>query len=191
MTTERLGVIGVGYVGLVTAACFAQAGHDVVCLDIDEAKLERLRAGEAPIHEPGVEELLAGNRERLTLHRRRRPSCSTRADIAFVCVDTPPSASGDADLSRVEAVLDAIPAGTRRRRARHEVDRAAGHGARAAPHARRARPARRRLRLESRVPARGQRDRRLPAPRPRRRGRGQPEVGERIAALYRPSAAPS
>ena len=59
MTTERLGVIGVGYVGLVTAACFAQAGHEVVCLDIDEAKLERLRAGQVPIHEPGVEQLLA------------------------------------------------------------------------------------------------------------------------------------
>ncbi len=62
MTKERLGVIGVGYVGLVTAACFAQAGHEVVCLDIDEAKLERLRAGEAPIHEPGMEEVLAERR---------------------------------------------------------------------------------------------------------------------------------
>ena len=59
MTPERLGVIGVGYVGLVTAACFAEAGHDVVCLDIDESKLARLRAGEAPNHEPGVEELLS------------------------------------------------------------------------------------------------------------------------------------
>ena len=77
MTHERLGVIGVGYVGLVTAACFAEAGHELVCLDIDEAKLARLRAGEAPIHEPGVEELLAGNRERLT-SRRRRPSSSRR-----------------------------------------------------------------------------------------------------------------
>ena len=86
MTPERLGVIGVGYVGLVTAACFAQAGHDVVCLDIDEAKLARLRAGEAPIHEPGVEELLTGGRERLTFTssaaravraRRRSRSCAS------------------------------------------------------------------------------------------------------------------
>jgi UDPglucose 6-dehydrogenase len=112
MTKERLGVIGVGYVGLVTAACFAQAGHDVVCLDIDEAKLERLRAGDAPIHEPGVEQLLADGRERLTFTSSAQ-ELFERAAIAFVCVDTPPSASGDADLSRVEAVIGAIPAGTR------------------------------------------------------------------------------
>ena len=111
MTPERLGVIGVGYVGLVTAACFAEAGHDVVCLDIDEAKLARLRAGEAPIHEPGVEELLTGGRERLTF-TSSATELFERADIAFVCVDTPPSASGDADLSRVEAVIAAIPQGT-------------------------------------------------------------------------------
>jgi UDPglucose 6-dehydrogenase len=111
VTAERLGVIGVGYVGLVTAACFAQAGHDVCCLDIDEAKLERLRAGHAPIHEPGVDELLAGSRERLTF-TSSPADLFARADIAFVCVDTPPSASGDADLSRVESVIGAIPAGT-------------------------------------------------------------------------------
>ncbi len=111
MTKERLGVIGVGYVGLVTAACFAEAGHELVCLDIDEAKLERLRAGHAPIHEPGVEQLLAGNRERLSF-TSSASELFAQTDIAFVCVDTPPSASGDADLSRVEAVLDAIPAGT-------------------------------------------------------------------------------
>jgi UDPglucose 6-dehydrogenase len=111
MTNERLGVIGVGYGGLVTAACFADAGHDVCCLDIDEAKLERLRAGQAPIHEPGVDELLAGSRERLTF-TSSAAELFARADIAFVCVDTPPSASGDADLSRVEAVIGAIPAGT-------------------------------------------------------------------------------
>ena len=111
MTKERLGVIGVGYVGLVTAACFAEAGHELVCLDIDEAKLERLRAGQAPIHEPGVEDLLARNRARLTF-TSSASELFERTEIAFVCVDTPPSASGDADLSRVEAVLDAIPAGT-------------------------------------------------------------------------------
>jgi UDPglucose 6-dehydrogenase len=111
MTPERLGVIGVGYVGLVTAACFAEAGHDVVCLDIDEAKLTRLRAGDAPIHEPGVEELLIGGRERLTF-TSSAGELFERAEVAFVCVDTPPSASGDADLSRVEAVIAAIPQGT-------------------------------------------------------------------------------
>ena len=111
MSSERLGVIGVGYVGLVTAACFAQSGFDVTCLDIDEAKLARLRAGETPIHEPGMQEVLAGSRERLAF-TSSAAELFARADIAFVCVDTPPSASGDADLSRVESVLEAIPAGT-------------------------------------------------------------------------------
>jgi UDPglucose 6-dehydrogenase len=111
MAKERLGVIGVGYVGLVTAACFAQAGHEVVCLDIDEAKLERLRAGQAPIHEPGIEGVLAEGLPRMTF-TTSAAELFERAAIAFVCVDTPPSASGDADLSRVEAVIDAIPAGT-------------------------------------------------------------------------------
>ena len=113
MSRERLGVIGVGYVGLVTAACFARAGYDVVCLDIDEAKLERLRAGDDPDprarHGGGARRSPAS----ASRSRRRRPSCSRGADIAFVCVDTPPSASGDADLSRVESVLEAIPPGRR------------------------------------------------------------------------------
>jgi UDPglucose 6-dehydrogenase len=111
MTRERLGVIGVGYVGLVTAACFADAGHELVCLDIDELKLERLRAGHAPIHEPGVEQLLVDCAERLTFTSSAAELFAS-SEIAFVCVDTPPSASGDADLSRVEAALEAIPAGT-------------------------------------------------------------------------------
>ena len=79
-------MIGVGYVGLVTAACFAEAGHDVVCLDIDEAKLTRLRAGEAPIHEPGVGELITGGRERLTF-TSSATELFERADIAFVVAD--------------------------------------------------------------------------------------------------------
>ena len=112
MSRERLGVIGVGYVGLVTAACFARAGYDVVCLDVDEAKLERLRAGKTPIHEPGMEEMLAESRERLAF-TSSAAELFAGADIAFVCVDTPPSASGDADLSRVESVLEAIPPGRR------------------------------------------------------------------------------
>jgi UDPglucose 6-dehydrogenase len=111
VSRERLGVIGVGYVGLVTAACFARAGYDVCCLDIDEAKLARLRAGEVPIHEPGMDRVLAESRERLTF-TSSAPELFERADVAFVCVDTPPSASGDADLRRVEAVIEAIPPGT-------------------------------------------------------------------------------
>ena len=67
MTLDRqpLGVVGVGWVGLVTAACFADLGHEVWAVDVDEAKVDALRRGEVPIHEPGLGELLEGNRERL------------------------------------------------------------------------------------------------------------------------------
>ena len=62
----RVAVFGAGYVGLVTGACFAQLGHEVVVRDIVEAKIDALRDGRVPIHEPGLEELLAANRERLS-----------------------------------------------------------------------------------------------------------------------------
>jgi UDPglucose 6-dehydrogenase len=101
---EPIGVVGVGWVGLVTAACFAEVGHRVVAMDVDEAKIEALRRGEVPIHEPGMEDLLARNRERLVL-TTSMPDVLEAARLLFVCVDTPPTYSGDADLSRVQAVV--------------------------------------------------------------------------------------
>jgi UDPglucose 6-dehydrogenase len=105
-----VGVIGTGYVGLVTAAALAQLGHPVVCLDIDAAKVERLRRGEVPIVEPDLPGALARCRDRLTF-TTDAGQLHARVAIAFVTVDTPPLPSGDADLSRVEAVIDAIPSG--------------------------------------------------------------------------------
>ena len=190
MSRERLGVIGVGYVGLVTAACFARSGYDVVCLDIDEAKLERLRAGQAPIHEPGMEEVLAESRERLTF-TSSAAELFARADIAFVCVDTPPSASGDADLSRVEAVLEAIPAGTSDAVLVMKSTVPPGTGRACAARSTSA-ACRRRLRLEPGVPARGQRDQGFRAPRPRgRRRRRARRWGSASRRSTAPSAAPS
>ena len=101
---EPIGVVGVGWVGLVTAACFAEVEHRVVAMDVDEAKIEALRRGEAPIHEPGMEDLLARNRERLVLTTSMSEVLEA-ARLLFVCVDTPPTHSGDADLSRVQAVV--------------------------------------------------------------------------------------
>jgi UDPglucose 6-dehydrogenase len=106
---EPIAVIGAGYVGLVTAAGFAELGSDVWCVDIDEVKIERLRRGEAPIYEPGLEELLGRNAGRLHFSTELSGALE-RARLLFVAVGTPPSYSGDADLSAVYAVVDAIPA---------------------------------------------------------------------------------
>jgi UDPglucose 6-dehydrogenase len=106
---EPIGVIGTGYVGLVTAAGFAELGSEVWCVDIDAAKIERLRRGEMPIYEPGLEELLAKHSERLRFSTDLSDALE-HARLLFVAVGTPPTYSGDADLSAVHAVVDAIPA---------------------------------------------------------------------------------
>jgi UDPglucose 6-dehydrogenase len=101
---EPIGVIGVGWVGLVTAACFAELGHEVWARDILAEKVESLSRGEVPIHEPGLPELVRKNAARLHF-TTDMPETLERAKLLFVCVDTPPTYSGDADLSRVEAVI--------------------------------------------------------------------------------------
>jgi UDPglucose 6-dehydrogenase len=106
--TEPVGVIGVGYVGLVTAACFADLGHDVVCLDVKPERIDALRAGTVPIYEPGVGRLLQRNSSRLRF-TLDLAEVMERCRIVFVCVDTPATHSGDADLSRVRAVVDVLP----------------------------------------------------------------------------------
>jgi UDPglucose 6-dehydrogenase len=106
---EPIGVIGTGYVGLVTAAGFAELGSDVWCVDIDAEKVERLRGGEVPIYEPGLAELLERNSERLHFSTDITDALE-HARLLFVAVGTPPTYSGDADLSAVHAVVAAIPA---------------------------------------------------------------------------------
>jgi UDPglucose 6-dehydrogenase len=105
---QPISVVGVGWVGLVTASCFAELGHDVVAMDIDEAKVAALEAGDVPIHEPGLAELVAGNRERLRF-TTSVDELLAGARLMFCCVDTPPTYSGDADLSRVQAVVETLP----------------------------------------------------------------------------------
>jgi UDPglucose 6-dehydrogenase len=110
MSAERepIGVIGTGYVGLVTAAGFAQLGSEVYCVDIDAAKINGLREGRIPIWEPGLEELVASNRERMHFDTTL-DNALEHARLLFVAVGTPPTYSGDADLSAVHAVVDAMP----------------------------------------------------------------------------------
>ena len=108
---EPIGVIGVGWVGLVTAACFAEVGHPVIARDILAEKVESLSRGEITIHEPGLGELLERNAERLTF-TTDMGELLDGARLLFVCVDTPPTRSGDADLSRVRAVVEGLPEGS-------------------------------------------------------------------------------
>ncbi len=124
-TREPVAVIGTGYVGLVTAAGFAELGSEVCCVDIDSDKIERLRRGEIPIYEPGLAESVVRSSARLKFSTELGPALE-HARLLFVAVGTPPTYSGDADLSAVycgrrrDARLGPACAGD-------EVDRARRH----------------------------------------------------------------
>jgi UDPglucose 6-dehydrogenase len=109
---EPIGVIGTGYVGLVTAAGFAELGNDVWCIDIDAEKIKSLNEGRIPIWEPGLAELVERHRGRLHFSTDLADALE-HARLLFVAVGTPPTYSGDADLSAVNAVVDAMPASDR------------------------------------------------------------------------------
>ena len=109
---EPIAVIGTGYVGLVTAAGFAELGGEIWCVDVDAEKIARLNRGEIPIYEPGLEESVARNRDRLHFSTELAPALE-HTRLLFVAVGTPPTYSGDADLSAVHAVVDAMPASNR------------------------------------------------------------------------------
>lgn len=100
----RIGVIGTGYVGLVTGACLAELGHEVCCIDNDRAKVDRLLAGDCPIYEPDLPALIARNRMagRLSFSSNTADGV-TSSDVVFIAVGTPPGADGEADLSFVHA----------------------------------------------------------------------------------------
>src|SRR5689334_18880249 len=111
MSTQRepIGVIGTGYVGLVTAAGFAELGNDVWCIDIDAEKIRGLEEGRMPIWEPGLPELVERHRDRMRFSTDLADALE-HARLLFVAVGTPPTYSGDADLSAVQAVVAAMPA---------------------------------------------------------------------------------
>lgn len=102
-------MFGAGYVGLVTGACFADLGHEVVIRDILPERIARLQAGEVPIYEPGLDDVLARNRERLRFTLDVAEAVDG-ADFLYVAVGTPPTESGDADLAAVWSVVDELPA---------------------------------------------------------------------------------
>ncbi|HEY7121749.1 MAG TPA: UDP-glucose/GDP-mannose dehydrogenase family protein [Solirubrobacterales bacterium] len=104
---EPIGVVGAGWVGLVTAACFAELGHRVVVREIVPEKVESLRRGEVPIYEPGLPELIEKNAERLTF-TTDMAELLDGPRLLFICVQTPSTYSGDADLSAVQAAVEEI-----------------------------------------------------------------------------------
>src|SRR3954452_489845 len=108
---EPIGVIGAGWVGLVTAACFAELGHHVHVRDIVQEKVDALARGEVPIFEPGLSEMITRNAARLHFTTEMGDVLSN-AQLLFCCVDTPPSYSGDADLSRVNRVVEEVGGST-------------------------------------------------------------------------------
>lgn len=108
----NLTIIGTGYVGLVTGTCFAEVGHQVVCVDNDEAKVKTLKAGGIPIYEPGLEELVKKN----TAAGRLSFTTSTaegveKSEVVFIAVPTPPQQDGAVDLSFIEKVAREIAGG--------------------------------------------------------------------------------
>ncbi|MCH2106092.1 MAG: UDP-glucose/GDP-mannose dehydrogenase family protein [Planctomycetes bacterium] len=105
----RVAVVGSGYVGLVAGTCFAESGNDVVCLDIDEEKIERLRSGEVPIYEPGLAELMSRNISdgRLSFTTEYAEAIPG-VDVAFIAVGTPPGEDGSADLQYVLSAARSI-----------------------------------------------------------------------------------
>jgi UDPglucose 6-dehydrogenase len=109
---SRVAIFGAGYVGLVTGACFAELGHEVAVRDVLPEKIEALQRGRVPIYEPALDELLERNASRLRFTLDVAEALED-AEFLFVCVGTPPTYSGDADLSAVWTVLDELPAGTR------------------------------------------------------------------------------
>jgi UDPglucose 6-dehydrogenase len=167
----NIGVIGTGYVGLVTGACFAEFGVQVVCADIDAEKIARLERGEIPIYEPGLEELVERNMKQGRLAFTTQTSEAVESSLVlFIAVATPSLPDGRTDLRAVESVAreigrtmtdykvivnkSTVPVGTSVRvRGWIEDELRAGrsHG-------------RVQRRVEPGVPARGRRDRRLHAP---------------------------
>ncbi|MFV1980316.1 MAG: UDP-glucose 6-dehydrogenase, partial [Rhodothermia bacterium] len=105
----KLAIVGTGYVGLVTGTCFAEMGNDVVCVDIDKAKLDRLRSGKLPIFEPGlVVPFERGMRDGRLNFTSDFEGAVPDSDVVFLTLPTPPNEDGSADLSYVEAATKRV-----------------------------------------------------------------------------------
>src|SRR3970282_1403162 len=98
----KICMIGSGYVGLVTGACFAEMGHEVTCVDKDSTRVKRLKKGEIPFYEPGLKEIVLRNQQQKRLaFSLTLPQALAGTDIVFIAVGTPPQADGSSDVSQI------------------------------------------------------------------------------------------
>jgi len=105
----KIGVIGTGYVGSVTGACFAEMGNTVICVDNDQKKVDQFSSGKVPLHEKGLDELVSRNLKNKTLtFTTDLEETLKKCDILFIAVGTPPNEDGSADLSHVLGVATSI-----------------------------------------------------------------------------------
>ncbi len=117
----KISIIGSGYVGSVTAACFAEVGHEVVCVDIDEQKVEQINAGIPPIYEEGLEELLKKYAGKKLIATSDYEFAVQETDISFICVGTPSAEDGSIDLSIVRAATTSIGAALAKKGGYHVI----------------------------------------------------------------------
>jgi UDPglucose 6-dehydrogenase len=104
----KISVIGTGYVGLVTGACFADLGHTVICVDVNKTKVAALKKGKAPFFEPGLEEILRRNSGKRLFFTTDTAQAVKKSDIIFIAVSTPPMPSGEADIRNVKKATETI-----------------------------------------------------------------------------------
>ncbi|MDR1865956.1 MAG: nucleotide sugar dehydrogenase, partial [Bacteroidales bacterium] len=105
----KIAIVGTGYVGLVTGACFAEVGLEVTCIDVNREKIDRLNRGMIPIYEPGLEEIVLKNVQTGRLHfHTDLPACLNEMEVIFIAVGTPPGEDGSADLKYVLEVARTI-----------------------------------------------------------------------------------
>lgn len=104
----KLAVIGSGYVGLVTAACFSEMGNEVICVDVDETKIQKLNTGVMPIYEPGLQEIIVNNSKKNLFFTTKIQSAIEKSEIIFIAVGTPMGDDGNADVSFVYQVAKDI-----------------------------------------------------------------------------------
>lgn len=109
----KISVIGAGYVGLTTAACLAEIGHEVLCADNDTAKLAKLQSGQLPFFEPHLDQLVQQNVSAGRLHFSSPEAAIQGSNVIFICVGTPPLENGEADLSAIESVARSIVSAAR------------------------------------------------------------------------------